>query len=160
MKSYKTIGRKTVSIVAQTIAQSDEANRFFSSAEITKLRLKIAQILMENEQKIVQEGSQRFWAQRPNTPSNSGNPKKTALCQRDQAWYLRLISYCVLAGNVKPLEDIGIDGMREMYVSLGIPLANLNTAMRCLKEVASGLMSSEEAAIASPYFDYLIRSMA
>jgi allophycocyanin-B len=158
-----------VSIVAQTIAQSEEANRFFSSAEITKLqdffnssekRLRVSQILMQNEQKIVQEGSQRFWAQRPNTPSNSGNPQKTALCQRDQAWYLRLVSYCVLAGNVKPLEDIGVDGMREMYVSLGVPLANLNVAMRCLKEVASGMMNSEEAAIAAPYFDYLIRAMA
>ncbi|MGB3532212.1 MAG: allophycocyanin subunit alpha-B [Microcoleaceae cyanobacterium] len=157
-----------MSIVAQMIAQSDDANRFLSSAEITKLqdffsssqkRIKVAQILKDNEQKIVQEGSERFWSQRPNTPSNSGNPRKTALCQRDQAWYIRLVSYCVLAGNLKPMEDIGVDGMREMYISLGIPLTNLKIAMGCLKDVASGLMSSEEAAIAAPYFDYLIRAM-
>ncbi|MGF1492168.1 MAG: allophycocyanin subunit alpha-B [Microcoleaceae cyanobacterium] len=157
-----------MSIVAQVIAQSDDANRFLSSAEITKLedffsssekRIRVAQLLKDNEQKIIQDGSQRFWAQRPNTPSNSGDPQKTALCQRDQAWYIRLVSYCVLAGNLKPMEDIGVDGMREMYISLGVPLANLKLAMRCLKEVASGLMSSEEAAIAAPYFDYLIRSL-
>jgi len=158
-----------MSIVAQTIVQSDNADRFFSPTEITKLqdffnsgekRLKIVQILMENEQKIVREGSERFWAQCPNTPSNSGNPKLTALCQRDQAWYIRLVTYCVLADSIKPMEDIGIDGMREMYISLGVPLPNLNNAMRCLKEVALGLMSSEEGAIAAPYFNYLIRSMA
>ena len=156
-----------MSIVAKAIAQSDSSNRFFSSAELTQLqdffnsgaqRISAAQKLAANEQKIVDEGSKRFWAQCPNTPSNSGNPQKTALCQRDQGWYIRLVSYCVLAGNAKPLEDIGLDGMREMYVSLGVPLANLKIAMRSLKEVAMGILTSDEGALAAPYFDQLIRA--
>jgi allophycocyanin-B len=156
-----------MSIVAKVIAQSDEAERFISGAELNKLqeffsqgetRIRVAQTLAGNEQKIVEEGSKRFWSQCPNTPSNSGNPQKTALCQRDQGWYIRLISYCVLAGNNKPLEDIGLDGMREMYISLGVPLQNLKIAMRCLKDVAAGMMTSEEASVAAPYFDQLIRA--
>ena len=156
-----------MSIVAKVIAQSDRAERFLSSAELTQLqdffsngstRISAAQKLAANQQKIVEEGSKRFWAQCPNTPSNSGDAKQTALCQRDQGWYVRLVSYCVLAGNSKPLEDIGLDGMREMYVSLRIPLANLKLAMRCLKEVGLGLLSSDEAALAGPYFDQLIRA--
>jgi len=156
-----------MSIVAKAIAQSDEANRFLSSAELTKLqdffnngtvRISAAQKLATNQQKIVDDASQRFWAQCPNTPSNSGNPQKTALCQRDQGWYIRLVSYCVLAGNSKPLEDIGLDGMRDMYVSLGVPLANLKLAMKCVKEVAVGVLNSEEGALAAPYFDQLIRA--
>lgn len=156
-----------MSIVAQTLAQSDNANRFLSSAELNKLqdffndgnsRISTAQKLAENEQQIVEEGSRRFWSQCPNTPSNSGNSQKTALCQRDQGWYIRLVSYCVLAGNAKPLEDIGIDGMREMYVSLGVPLANLKVAMRAIKEVALGKLTSVEASLAAPYFDQLIRA--
>ncbi|MDM9385041.1 allophycocyanin subunit alpha-B [Chlorogloeopsis sp. ULAP01] len=157
-----------MSIVAQVIAQSDNAARFLSRTELDKLdnffksgetRLRVAQILAQNEQNIVEEGSRRFWKIVPNTPSNSGDPNKTALCQRDQSWYLRLITYAVLAGNTKPLEDIGVDGMREMYTSLGVPVSNIGTCMRCLKEVASGMMNREEAAIAGPYFDYLIRAM-
>ncbi|MEM8807989.1 MAG: allophycocyanin subunit alpha-B [Cyanobacteria bacterium P01_G01_bin.38] len=156
-----------MSIVAKAIAQSDSSNRFLSSAEITQLqdffnngaqRISAAQKLAANEQKIVDEGSKRFWSQCPNTPSNSGRPQKTALCQRDQGWYIRLVSYCVLAGNAKPLEDIGLDGMREMYVSLGVPLANLKVAMRSLKEVAMGILSSDEGTLAAPYFDQLIRA--
>lgn len=156
-----------MSIVAKVIAQSDRSERFLSSAELTQLqdffntgnvRISAAQKLAANEQKIVDEGSRQFWSQCPNTPSNSGNPKKTALCQRDQGWYIRLVSYCVLAGNSKPLEDIGLDGMREMYVSLRVPLANLKLAMRCLKSVAMSVLTSEEAAIAGPYFDQLIRA--
>jgi len=156
-----------MSVVAKVIAQSDRADRFLSSAELTQLqdffntssiRISAAQKLAANEQKIVEEGSKRFWDQCPNTPSNRGDAKKTALCQRDQGWYIRLVSYCILAGNSKPLEDIGLDGMREMYVSLQVPLPNLKLAMRSLKAVAIGLLSSEEAALASPYFDQLIRA--
>lgn len=156
-----------MSIVAKVIAQSDSSNRFLSSAELTELqdffnksslRVSAAQKLAANEQKIVDQGSKQFWSQCSNTPSNRGNPQKTALCQRDQGWYIRLVSYCVLAGNSKPMEDIGIDGMRAMYVSLNVPLANLKIAMRCLKSVAAGLLTSEEAALANPYFDLLIRA--
>ncbi|MEN9217717.1 MAG: allophycocyanin subunit alpha-B [Gloeomargarita sp. DG02_4_bins_56] len=156
-----------MSLVAQVIAQSDAAERFLSSTELNKLaeffskgalRIRVAEKLAANEKKIVEEGSKRFWAKCPNTPSNRGNAQKTALCQRDQGWYIRLVSYCVLAGNDKPLDDIGLNGMREMYVSLGVPLANLRIAMGCLKEVAAGLMSAEEMALAAPYFDRLIRA--
>lgn len=156
-----------MSIVAKVIAQSDSADRFFSTSELTQLqdffgkgavRISAAKKLAENQQKIVDEGSNRFWQSCPNTPSNSGDPQKTALCQRDQGWYIRLVSYCVLAGNSKPLEDIGVDGMRAMYVSLGVPLANLKEAMRNIKAVAMGMLTSEESALASPYFDELIRA--
>jgi allophycocyanin-B len=156
-----------MSIVAKVIAQSDSAERFLSGAELTQLqdffsngstRISAAQKLAANQQKIVQEASQRFWSRCPNTPSNRGDEKKTALCQRDQGWYVRLVSYCILAGNSKPLEDIGLDGMRDMYVSLNVPLTNLKLAMRCVREVSLGLLNSEEAALAGPYFDQLVRA--
>ncbi|MEM9978326.1 MAG: allophycocyanin subunit alpha-B [Cyanobacteria bacterium P01_D01_bin.2] len=156
-----------MSIVAKTIAQSDTSDRFLSSAELTQLqdffndgavRISASQKLAANQQKIVDEGSKRFWEQCKNTPSNSGDPQKTALCQRDQGWYIRLVTYCVLAGNSKPLQDIGLDGMRAMYVSLGVPLANLKLAMRSIKTVALSGLTSEESALAAPYFDELIRA--
>ncbi|EDX85200.1 Phycobilisome protein [Synechococcus sp. PCC 7335] len=156
-----------MSIVAKAIAQSDRSDRFLGSTELTQLqdffnnssaRISAAQKLAANQQKIVDEGSKQFWNQCPNTPSNSGDKQKTALCQRDQGWYIRLVSYCILAGNSKPLEDIGLDGMRDMYVSLNVPLTNLKTAMRCIKQSAMGVLSSEEASLAGPYFDQLIRA--
>ena len=76
-----------MSIVAKAIAQSDRAERFLSSAELTQLqdffnqgnvRISAAQKLAENQQKIVDEGSRRFWSQCPNTPSNSGDPQKNS----------------------------------------------------------------------------------
>jgi len=63
-----------MSIVAKVIAQSDEANRFLSSAELTKLqsffdngitRISAARKLEANQQKIVDEGSKRFGRNAP-----------------------------------------------------------------------------------------------
>jgi allophycocyanin alpha subunit len=43
----------------------------------------------------------------------------TATCLRDMDYYLRLITYGVVAGDVTPIEEIGLVGVREMYKSLG-----------------------------------------
>jgi allophycocyanin-B len=64
----------------------------------------------------------------------------------------------MLAGNSKPMEDIGLDGMRDMYISLGVPLGNLKVAMRCITDVAMSKLTTEEGALAKPYFDQLIRA--
>ena len=158
-----------MSLVAEVIFQSDESNRLPNDMEIRRLedffntgeqRLRIAKTLAENEQKIVQQGSQKFWQRCPKTPSNSGNPTFTALCQRDQGWYVRLVAYCVLGGNGQPMEEIGIIGMREMYISLGVPLANLAIAMTCVKKEALDLLGSADAALAAPYFDQIIRALS
>lgn len=60
---------------------------------------------------------------------------------------------------MKPLEDIGINGMREIYVFLGVSVSNIGNCVRSLKKVATGLMSHEETDLVKPYFDYLIRAM-
>ncbi|NJN90799.1 MAG: allophycocyanin [Leptolyngbyaceae cyanobacterium SL_5_14] len=158
-----------MSIVTELILNADSEARYPAPKEIRifqdyvrtgEQRIRIASILAENEQRIVQNGSARFWERCPVTPSNSGNERKTASCQRDQGWYVRLIAYSVLAGSEKPLEEIGTIGIKEMYNSLEIPLRNLVEAMRCLKEEAVSLMSPEDAVEVAPYFDYIIRALS
>jgi allophycocyanin-B len=158
-----------MSIVTELILNADSEARYPAPKEIRifqdyvrtgEQRIRIASILAENEQRIVQNGSAKFWERCPVTPSNSGNERKTASCQRDQGWYVRLIAYSVLAGSEKPLEEIGTIGIKEMYNSLEIPLRNLVEAMRCLKEEAVSLMSPEDAVEVAPYFDYIIRALS
>jgi allophycocyanin-B len=158
-----------MSIVTELILSADSEARYPAPKEIRmyqdflktgEQRIRIASILAENEQKIVQNGSAKFWQKIPNTPSNSGDPKKTYNCQRDQGWYVRLIAYCILAGSERPLEEIGTIGIKEMYNSLEIPLRNIVECMRCLKEEAVSLMSAEDATEVGPYFDYIIQSLS
>ena len=158
-----------MSLVMQVIENADGELRYPTPGEIRLIRsfcktgerrIRIAQILADNERQLVERGCIRFWKRCPNTPSNSGNPRKTASCQRDQGWYIRLIAYCVLAGSEQPLTEIGTIGMKEMYISLGIPLANWVEAVKCLKEEAIELLGEQDAAEATPYFDHIIQTLA
>ena len=74
-------------------------------------------------------------------------------------YYLRLITYGVVAGDVTPIEEIGVVGVREMYRSLGTPIEGVAEGIRAMKNVATSMMSGEDAAEAGSYFDYLVGAM-
>ncbi|HHP7232791.1 MAG TPA: allophycocyanin subunit alpha-B [Xenococcaceae cyanobacterium] len=158
-----------MSMIAELILNADSEARYLGPKEIHifqdflktgEQRMRIAKFLADNEQKIVQNGSNRFWERCPVTPSNSGNERKTASCQRDQGWYIRLIAYSVLAGSEKPLEEIGTIGIKEMYNSLEIPIRNVAECMQCLKEETVSMMDEADAVEVAPYFDYIIQSLS
>jgi len=157
-----------MSIITKSIAKADREARYLSAGELIAIqdfyegglsRLSLATTLSENEQKIVEKASLRFWERCPDTPSNSGNRTYRASCLRDQSWYIRLITYSLVVGDVEPLAEIGTVGVKEMYESLEIPLPNLVEAIRCLKEVSLELFSSKDVTQVAPYFDYLIQSL-
>ncbi|MBD2088874.1 allophycocyanin [Microcoleus sp. FACHB-1515] len=161
-----------MSVVSQVILNADDELRYPSTGELKSIkeyletgeqRLRIANTLAENEKKIVQEASKQLWQKRPDFIAPGGNAygdKQRALCLRDYGWYLRLITYGVLAGDKEPIEKIGLIGVREMYNSLGVPVPGMVESIRCLKRASLSLLSAEEAATAAPYFDYIIQSMS
>lgn len=161
-----------MSVVTQVILSADDELRYPSSGELKSIqdflktgsqRMRIATTLADNEKKIVQEASKALWKKRPDFIAPGGNAygdKQRALCLRDYGWYLRLISYGILAGDKEPIEKIGLIGVKEMYNSLGVPVPGMVESIRCLKNASLALMSAEDAAEASPYFDYIIQSMS
>jgi allophycocyanin-B len=46
-----------------------------------------------------------------------------------------------------------------MYNSLGVPMPGMVEAMRTLKDAAITLLNADDAALAAPYFDFLIQGM-
>lgn len=161
-----------MTVVSQVILKSDDELRYPSTGELKSIkeflqtgeqRTRIASTLAENEKKIVQEASKQLWQKRPDFISPGGNAygeKQRALCLRDYGWYLRLISYGVLAGDKEPIEKIGLIGVREMYNSLNVPVAGMAESIRCLKKASLDLLTEDDAAVAAPYFDYIIQAMS
>jgi len=161
-----------MSVVSQVILQADDELRYPSTGELKSIqaflqtgeqRLRIVEILTENEKKIVEEASKQLWRKRPDFIAPGGNAygnRERALCLRDYGWYLRLVTYGVLAGDKEPIEKIGVIGAREMYNSLGVPVPGMAEAIRCLKEASLGLLSQDDAAEAAPYFDFIIQAMS
>jgi allophycocyanin-B len=161
-----------MSVISQVILKADDELRYPSSGELKNIneflrtgeqRMRIASTLAENEKKIVQQASKQLWQKRPDFISPGGNAygeKQRALCLRDYGWYLRLITYGVLAGDIGPIEKIGLIGVREMYNSLGVPVPGMVESIRCLKQASLDLLAQEDAAEAEPYFDYIIQAMS
>jgi allophycocyanin alpha subunit len=160
-----------MSIVTKSIVNADAEARYLSPGELDRIksfvtsgekRLRIAQVLTESRERIVKQAGDQLFQKRPDVVSPGGNAygeEMTATCLRDMDYYLRLITYGVVAGDVTPIEEIGLVGVREMYNSLGTAIPAVAESVRCMKAVASGLLSSEDAAEASAYFDYVVGAM-
>lgn len=161
-----------MTVVSQVILKADDELRYPSSGELKSIkdflttgtqRVRIVSTLSENEKKIVQEATKQLWRKRPDFISPGGNAygqRERAQCIRDFGWYLRLVTYGVLAGDIEPIEKIGIVGAREMYNSLGVPLPGMVEAIGCLKAASLDLLTADDATEAAPYFDYIIQSMS
>jgi allophycocyanin-B len=161
-----------MSVVSQVILKADDELRYPSSGELRNIqeflqtgeqRVRIATILAEGEKKIVEQASKELWKMHPDYIAPGGNAYQTkprAQCIRDYGWYLRLVTYGVLAGDKDPIESIGIVGVKEMYNSLGVPVPGMVDSIVCLKDASLKLLSTEDAAAAAPYFDYIIQSMS
>jgi allophycocyanin alpha subunit len=160
-----------MSIVTKAIVNADAEARYLSPGELDRIksfvasgekRLRIAETLSGARERLVKQAGDQLFQKRPDIVSPGGNAygeDMTATCLRDLDYYLRLVTYGVVAGDVTPIEEIGIVGVREMYTSLGTPIAAVGEGVRALKGAASALLSGEDAAEAGAYFDYVIGAL-
>ena len=161
-----------MSVVSQVILKADDELRYPSSGELQGIgqflktgeqRIRIAETLAENEKKIVDQAQKQLFKKRPDYRAPGGNAygqRQYNQCLRDYGWYLRLVTYGVLAGDKGPIEQTGLIGVKEMYNSLNVPVPGMVEAIRCLKEAALGLLTQEDAVEAGPYFDFIIQYMS
>ncbi len=160
-----------MSIVTKSIVNADAEARYLSPGELERIkafvstgasRLRIAQTLTESRERIVKTAGDQLFQKRPDVVSPGGNAygeEMTATCLRDMDYYLRLITYGVVSGDVTPIEEIGLVGVREMYKSLGTDIGAVAQSVREMKDVATSMMSGEDASEAASYFDYVIGAM-
>ncbi|MEH1841030.1 MAG: allophycocyanin subunit alpha [Nostoc sp.] len=160
-----------MSIVTKAIVNADAEARYLSPGELDRIksfvatgerRVRIAQVLTENRERLVKQAGDQLFQKRPDVVSPGGNAygqELTATCLRDLDYYLRLVTYGIVAGDVTPIEEIGVIGARELYKSLGTPIDGVAEGIRGLKNVASTLLSGDDAAEASTYFDYLVGAL-
>ncbi len=172
MARFQTSHIFIMSVVSQVILKADDELRYPSSGELRGIqnflktgqqRIRIAEILSENEKKIVDQAQKQLFKKRPDYRAPGGNAsgqRQYNQCLRDYGWYLRLITYGVLSGNKEPIEKIGLIGVKEMYNSLDVPVPGMIEAIRFLKEAALGQLNGEDAQEAAPYFDYIIQAMS
>jgi allophycocyanin alpha subunit len=160
-----------MSIVTKAIVNADAEARYLSPGELERIksfvtsgerRLRIAQVLTDSRERIVKQAGDQLFQKRPDIVSPGGNAygvESTATCLRDLDYYLRLVTYGVVSGDITPIEEIGVVGVREMYKSLGTPIEAVSSGVAAMKSAATALLSGEDAAEAGSYFDYLVGAL-
>jgi len=160
-----------MSLIIKSILTADIEARYLSPGELEPIksfiksgerRLRLVQVLSENRERIVKQSGNQLFQNRPDIVSPGGNAygqEMTATCLRDIDYYLRLITYSLVAADSTPIQEIGIIGAREMYRSLGTPIEAVAESIRALKNVVTSMFSGEDANEVGGYFDYLIAGL-
>jgi len=61
--------------------------------------------------------------------------RRMAACLRDGEIILRYVSYALLAGDASVLEDRCLNGLKETYIALGVPLQSAGRAVAIMKAI-------------------------
>ena len=106
--------------------------------------------------------------------------RRMAACLRDGEIILRYVSYALLAGDPSILDDRCINGLKETYLALGVPISNAVRAIEIMKIATVAIMTETNtgrkmfdglnsgtgaqckdiASEAASYFDRVINALA
>nr|YP_009511422.1 allophycocyanin beta 18 subunit [Gracilariopsis mclachlanii]AXI97299.1 allophycocyanin beta 18 subunit [Gracilariopsis mclachlanii] len=141
----------------------EELNNYFISA---LSRIKAAEVINCQAPKIIKEAAARLYQEQPELLRPGGNSYTTrryAACLRDIEYYLRYASYALIAGNIDILNERVLDGLRDVYNSLSVPIAPTIRSIKLLEKILQEELELngvyEINLIAEP-FQYMISSLS
>ncbi|CAI8154621.1 MAG: class 2 C-phycoerythrin subunit alpha [Prochlorococcus sp.] len=163
------------SVLTTAIAAADSASRFPSSSDLESVqgslqrsaaRLEAAEKIASNYDSIAQEAVDAVYQQFPNGAAGR-QPRQCAVegkdkCKRDFVHYLRLINYSLVVGGTGPLDELAINGQREVYKALSIDAGTFVAGFTHMRNrgCAPRDMSSQALVEYNGALDYVINSLA
>lgn len=141
----------------------DELNKYFSTA---LSRIKIIELINSDASKIIKAAASRLYEEQPELLRPGGNSYTTrryAACLRDIEYYLRYASYALIAGNTNILSERVLDGLKDTYNSLGVPVAPTVRSIQLLEDtIQKAAISSNirDTYIISEPFNYMIINLS
>nr|YP_063683.1 phycoerythrin beta subunit [Gracilaria tenuistipitata var. liui]AAT79758.1 R-phycoerythrin beta subunit [Gracilaria tenuistipitata var. liui] len=99
-------------------------------------RLDAVNSIVSNASCIVSDAVSGMICENPGLTSPGGNcytNRRMAACLRDGEIILRYISYALLAGDPSVLEDRCLNGLKETYIALGVPITSSARAVNIMK---------------------------
>nr|YP_009395551.1 allophycocyanin beta 18 subunit [Vertebrata isogona]ARW64567.1 allophycocyanin beta 18 subunit [Vertebrata isogona] len=143
----------------------EEIKKYFDTAIE---RLTITQVITGNSSKIVKEAATRLYLEQPELLRPGGNSYTTrryATCLRDIDYYLRYASYSLIAGNNNILDERLLDGLKETYSSLSVPVGPIVRTIEILKDIVISEVESQNTdinnkEIFNTSFDYISLSLS
>jgi phycobilisome core component len=129
-------------------------------------RVQAAAVINGNAAAIVKRAGLQLFEDVPELIRPGGNAYTTrryAACLRDMDYYLRYASYALVAGNMDVLNERVLQGLRETYNSLGVPIAPTVLGVQIMKDVVKEQVAAagiSDTSFVDQPFDYITRELS
>lgn len=126
-------------------------------------RVAAAGLITANAASIVKQAGSQLFEEVPELLRPGGNAYTTrryAACLRDMDYYLRYASYALVAGDTNVLDERVLQGLRETYNSLGVPIGPTVRGIQIMKDIVKGLATDAgvgNTSFIDQPFDHLTR---
>lgn len=141
----------------------DSLKSYFESGTA---RIKAATTINANSANLVKQAGSRLFEEIPELISPGGNAYTTrrfSACLRDMDYYLRYASYALVAGDMDVLDERVLQGLRETYNSLGVPISPTVRGIQIMKEMIKEMLLADgvtNTSFVDEPFDHLTRELS
>ncbi len=141
----------------------DSLKLYFTSGTA---RVAAATIISGNAASIVRQAGSALFEQVPELIRPGGNAYTTrrySACLRDMDYYLRYASYALVAGDMNVLDERVLQGLRETYNSLGVPIGPTVVGIQIMKDMVKQMANDtgvEDTKFIDEPFDYMTRQLS
>ncbi len=157
IKNYDNTGR---------YLDRDAMDRLKSYFDTGMLRVQAASVINSNAAGIVKQAGLRLFEELPELIRPGGNAYTTrryAACLRDMDYYLRYASYALVAGDTDVLDERVLEGLRETYNSLAVPIGSTVYGIQVMKEIVKEQVAAAGIPVGNMLdqpFDYMTRELS
>ena len=91
---------------------------------------------------------------------NAYTTRRYSACLRDMDYYLRYASYALIAGDTNVLDERVLQGLRETYNSLGVPIGPTVYGIQIIKTMVKKMVAEagvEDTSFIDEPFEHLTR---
>jgi phycobilisome core component len=129
-------------------------------------RVQAAAVITSNAAEIVKQAGLQLFDELPELIRPSGyayTTRRYAACLRDMDYYLRYASYALVAGDTDVLDERVLEGLRETYNSLGVPVGPTVRGIQIMKDLVKEKVAAagiDASSLVDQPFDYMSRELS